>query len=132
MMPCLIIAIVLVLLGGIGLLVCGGSCFAIIKGTSGPRDATTAFIRGLSEDNATLVSKHDGGFSAENLENFRTYIKTLGKFDGIDFGNTQIKNSTATYEGTANFAGGKQNLKTSLRHTGGEWKVVSFDMEPKR
>src|SRR5688500_9055886 len=95
LIPCLIIAVVLMILGGGVLLVCGGGILALVKGTSDPRDATRNFIKGFAEGDNALVQKHNGGFDADTLDTFRTYIGGLGKFEDVNFGSTDIKNNTA-------------------------------------
>jgi hypothetical protein len=128
-LPCLIIAIVLVLFAGGGLILCGGSIAAIFWGTTGPRVAAHDFIEALANNDIPKAKTLSQGFTDDDLDLGKTRVQAHGKFKDTTFNNTNISNSNAEVSGTAEFDTGTTRLEAKLTNSDG-WKVTSFQIDP--
>jgi hypothetical protein len=128
-LPCLIIAIVLILFAGGGLILCGGGIAAALWGTSGPRNAVDGFLKATAAKDRAAEHSLSQGLSEDDLDKVEAQVEEKGAYQSISFGNTTISNSRGKYEGTATFSSGTYDLETALSNSGG-WKVIGIYLHP--
>jgi len=76
------------------------------------------------------VTRHNGGFSEEQLAEFADYFQKQGKFIEISLNHRNVDNNTAEISGTVKFEKSAQDVEANLSKDGQEWKVTKLQMKP--